>query len=137
MDIEVTNKADQHFEARIVDEIRKYNAAFSKGTVEQLSVYVRNADSELVGGLSGATFGSWLHIDLLWVSANERGNGIGSRMLLDAEQEAKKRGCTGATLDTYSFQALDFYIKQGYSQFGVLQGYAGKYKRHYLEKCLT
>jgi hypothetical protein len=35
-------------------------------------------------------------------------------MLLMAEAEARKRGCSHAMLYTYSFQAPDFYYKFGY-----------------------
>jgi hypothetical protein len=41
-------------------------------------------------------------------------------MLLQAEQEAKARGCRGAWLDTYSFQARGFYERLGYAVFGAL-----------------
>lgn len=41
-------------------------------------------------------------------------------MLLQAEQEAIARGCRGAWLDTYSFQARGFYERLGYAVFGIL-----------------
>lgn len=136
MSIEVTSKADEHLDSLISDGIRNFNSEFSSGTVEHLRVYEKNEDNIFVGGLTAATYGNWLHIDLLWVNASERGNGIGSGLLSAAEEEATKRGCIGSTLDTYSFQALGFYLKHGYNQFGQLDGYAGKYIRHYLQKSL-
>lgn len=136
MDIEITNQPDERLESLILEGLRKFNSTHSKGTVDQLSAYARNEEQALIGGLTGATFGRWLHIDVLWVDSAERKRGIGSELLLAAERESIQRGCIGSTLDTYSFQALDFYLKQGYSQFGMLEGYAGKYQRHYLQKSL-
>jgi hypothetical protein len=57
-------------------------------------------------------------------------------LMLTAEEEAITRGCSGSTLDTFSFQALDFYNKLGYRTFGTLSGYNGKHQRHYLQKSL-
>ena len=39
-----------------------------------------------------------------------------------------------ALLDTYNFQALGFYQKNGYKVFGRLTGFSGKHDRHYLHK---
>jgi GNAT superfamily N-acetyltransferase len=51
-----------------------------------------------------------------------------------AEDEARARGCERVLLDTLSFQALGFYKKLGYAEFGHLEGFSGKHKRHYLYK---
>jgi ribosomal protein S18 acetylase RimI-like enzyme len=66
-----------------------------------------------VAGLHGWTWSGWLKINYLWVSVEERGRGRGRQMLLMAEAEARKRGCSHATLSTYSFQAPDFYRRLG------------------------
>ena len=83
------------------------------------------------------TFGCWLHIEMLWVQEAYRGTSVGRKILVAAEQEAVRRGCFNSTLDTYCFQALEFYLKLGYSEFGSLKGYAGKYERHFLQKRLS
>ena len=38
-----------------------------------------------------------------------------------AEEEGRKRGCTDATVDTFSFQAKGFYEKMGYIQCGEIK----------------
>jgi GNAT superfamily N-acetyltransferase len=53
-----------------------------------------------------------------------------------AEKEARARGCERVFLDTLSFQALEFYTKRGYAEFGRLSGFSGKHDRHYLYKHL-
>jgi hypothetical protein len=41
-----------------------------------------------------------------------------------AEQHARdQRGCIGARLDTWGFQAKPFYEALGYTVFGVLEDY--------------
>ena len=61
---------------------------------------------------------------------------IGSKIILAAKNEAIKRGCVGSMLDTFSFQAPEFYKKLGYSTIGSLSGYFGKNERYYLKKKL-
>jgi GNAT superfamily N-acetyltransferase len=45
----------------------------------------------------------------LFVQAELRGADIDRRLMRKSEEEACRRGCSGAWLDTYSFQARDFY----------------------------
>jgi len=58
-------------------------------------------------------------------------------MLAQAEREALARGCRGAWLDTYSFQAREFYERQGYSVFGILDDYPPGQKRIFMQKVFT
>lgn len=76
------------------------------------------ASGEVVGGLTGRTsLGLWF-VDLFHLPAAYRGNGLGSRVLKAAEDEARRRGCRSGVLYTLSFQAPDFYVKHGWAVFG-------------------
>ena len=66
-----------------------------------------------------------------------RGLGHGRHLLLSAEQEALTRGCEGAVLDTFSFQAPDFYRKLGYAIFGQLDDFPSPHRRYFLTKRLS
>lgn len=102
-----------------------------------LAIFVRNTDQQIVGGLFGATAWGWLHVSRLWIREELRGKGYGKQLLEMAEREALARGCHHAHLDTFSFQALDFYRKLGYEVFGELPNYPEGAKRYYLKKTLT
>lgn len=134
--ISISNKPDDTNDEVISSGLERHNRLFSSGSFEPLSVYSRTEDGTIVGGLIGVSYGGWLHISELWVHEEHREKSIGSKILVAAETEAIGRQCIGVTLDTYSFQALDFYLNRGYEQFGWLDGYAGIYKRHYLQKKL-
>jgi ribosomal protein S18 acetylase RimI-like enzyme len=73
----------------------------------------------------------------LYVPDLLRGQGFGSRLLRQAEEEASRRGCTGAWLDTFSFQAPDFYRRRGYTVFGAIEDYPPGHRRYFLRKSLT
>lgn len=94
--------------------------------------------NEIVGGLSGYTFGSYLSTELLWVSESLRGKGIGQALLATAELEARRRGCTASVVNTFDFGAEGFYVKQGYTAYARLDGgFDGRATRIYLVKQLT
>jgi len=102
-----------------------------------LSVVLKDAQGNLVGGLIGSTNWGWLHVDLLSVEANLRGLGYGSKLLETAENIARERGCTFAYLDTFSFQAQAFYEKHGYEIWGSLEDFPLGASRIYLKKSLS
>ena len=63
-----------------------------------------------------------------------RGQGIGSKLLKAAEEEAKKRGCKYSFVDTFSFQAPAFYVKHGYKEVFALKEYPITGARYYYTK---
>ena len=94
------------------------------------------ASDEILGGLYGSTWMSYLHVNLLFVPESMRGAGVGRKLMMEAEAEAVRRGCSAASLDTFSFQARGFYEKLGYSVFGMLEDYPQGHRRFYLTKRL-
>ncbi|MCI0305365.1 GNAT family N-acetyltransferase [Cronobacter sakazakii] len=54
-----------------------------------------------------------------------------------AEAEGRKRGCKRVFVDTFSFQAPDFYRKQGYDLYGVAPDYRDGHSRFYFSKAPT
>ena len=105
---------------RLIDEgLERYNTARAgPDGAKDLWVLARNGRNEVQGGLKGRTFYGWFFIDWLWVADDSRGSGIGDRLMDKAEAEAQARGCIGAYVDTYSFQAPAFYERHGYAEFG-------------------
>ena len=74
-------------------------------------------------GLKGKSEYSWLFVDWLWVSPPHRNRGIGARLLGKAEEIARGRGCIGVHLGSLTFQAPDFYRRQGYEEVGRLENF--------------
>jgi ribosomal protein S18 acetylase RimI-like enzyme len=114
-----------------------FNESFAgKENYTPLCVFMRDGEN-VIGGLLGETFWNWLYVSVLWIHEDARHSGQGKHMLQMAENEARQRGCTGVFLDTLSFQALDFYHKLGYTQYGQLDDFphAGE-TRFYLKKTL-
>ena len=103
---------------------------------QRLCFVLHAPDQEVVGGVLGETYWDWLYIDLLWVKDELRGRGYGRRLLTLAENEARQRGAKNAYLDTFSFQAPEFYEQLGYEVFGELQDYPAGHQRYFFTKKL-
>jgi GNAT superfamily N-acetyltransferase len=89
-----------------------------------LHVWVLDADGALAGGLVGHTWASWLHVTYLWVDDRFRGAGLGSRLLASAETTAHaEHGCLNSRLETWDFQAPEFYRGHGYEVVCVIPDY--------------
>ena len=85
-----------------------------------LGVFARDANGEIIGGVTGRTVIGWLLIHVAWVHPDHQGTGLGSRLMRAAEDEARRRGCIGSQVDTLSVQAPDFYLKLGYEVIGTV-----------------
>ena len=91
---------------------------------------------ELLAGFSGRTFGNWLMIDNLWVSERMRGQKIGHKLLAEAEEIARTKGCKFAILDTLNFQAKPFYQARGYQVKWTQQAYPETGCKYFMVKAL-
>ena len=97
-----------------------------------LAVLVRDPDTnEVVGGLVGRTSLGLLFVDTLYLPAELRGSGMGSEILRQAEDEARKRGCHTGLLYTMNIHAPGFYQRNGWHAFGEVHSggdHAGFYR---------
>jgi GNAT superfamily N-acetyltransferase len=101
-----------------------------------LAIPIRGDHGTVTGGFWGATMFEWLHVGMLFVPETMRGQGVGSALMTMAESEAIERGCRGAYVDTFSFQAGPFYRKHGYTLFGVLDDFPPGHSQLYFRKRL-
>lgn len=125
----------------IIEKLVEYNLSKVPQTQEVAYVWlnkiVENDDKEVVGGILAKMY-CWnvIYIDALWINENYRGFGLGEKLLFEIENIAKKEKCYLIHLDTFDFQAKNFYIKNGYELFGVLDNCPKDHKRFFLKKYL-
>lgn len=101
---------------------------------EPLVLLLKDNDGQTVGGLWGKTVYNWLVVELLVVPETMRGKGAGAALMKQAEHIARGRGCLGAWLDTFAFQARGFYEGLGYTVFGELIDHPKGSARYFLSK---
>jgi GNAT superfamily N-acetyltransferase len=134
----LTDVADEEVRKAILAPLVAYNdsqAGPSQG--RPLVIQVKDASEAVIGGLWGYTGYEWLFTQLLVVPPNLRGKGVGTRLMQLAESEAMARGCRGAWLDTFEFQARAFYERLGYTCFGELPDYPAGFSRFFMKKQLA
>jgi ribosomal protein S18 acetylase RimI-like enzyme len=66
-----------------------------------------------------------------------RGHDLGSRLMEEAEALALERGCIGAWLTTFSYQARPFYERLGYEVFASLDRSPRDNVRIFMRKSLA
>ena len=100
-----------------------------------LNIVEYDENQNVIAGILGGTYWGWLHIDILWVDENFRSKKIGSRLLIAAENEAKKRGCHSVHVDTMSWQSPEFYKKHGYELISEHDNIPNGYKKfHFIKR---
>jgi GNAT superfamily N-acetyltransferase len=134
----VAGDADAGLRDRLEEEITAFNAAATGIHDERLlSIAVRGNNDDLRAGLYGWTWGGCGFIDMLWVRDDQRGSGLGPRLLATAGAEIRRRGCERVALSTHSFQAPEFYARFGYTECGRTPGYPHGHDEIHLVKELS
>lgn len=113
---------DPQAETAIAGGLAAYNKEkFGRVDSQTLDILVRDDNSgAAVGGLLGRSSLGLFFLDLFYLPEELRGGGLGSRIMAQAEAEARRRGCTAAVVSTITFQAPEFYERHGYCRFGEI-----------------
>ncbi len=122
--IERTDTPTDQERQAILAPLRAYNTAQTGGSAPELVAWlVRDEQGDIVGGLYGRVFFRWLYIELLVVPEQARGQGTGSTLMQMAEELAREKNCVGIWLDTFDFQAPEFYRRHGFTECGQIDDY--------------
>lgn len=134
--MEVTDSPNEIDSKYVMDQLNNYNDKHRQRDGKNLAIFKKSNSGEIIAGLIGVSFLNWFQLDILWVKDALRGQGIGALLLNKAEEIAVERNCIGINLETYSYHNIGFYLKHGFVEFGVLNGY-GDHSRHFLRKELV
>jgi GNAT superfamily N-acetyltransferase len=114
-----------------------YNAPFLRNPpYSYFGIFIRDEANAIRAGLIGNCYAGWLFVALLWVHADLRRIGIGSRLMAEAERHGRDFGCHSAFVDTFTFQGPEFYPKLGYREYAQLD-YPPDHQRIFFRKKLT
>jgi len=138
MTISVTETITEQDQQQLLAGLGDYNRQFIESALwGKIGVFKRDGQGKQLAGLIASKKGNWLCIDFLWVSDSLRASGVGTDLMYAAEQHARIKGCRYALVDTFSFQALPFYQKNGYQLQMSLDNFPSDgQQRHYLKKTL-
>ena len=131
-------KPDERLVRLLATKVDEFNLqATGIHDVREFLTVDKDADGQLTAGIYGWTWGGTCWIESLWVRDDVRRSGVGSRLLSEAETEARRRGCRQMALDTHSFQAPGFYRRHGYRVVGEIPEYPAGHSFLQMHKPLT
>jgi len=117
------------------DGLSGYNAQFVPGADWSPHWLIARDDAGAVGAGCRFVFEfDWTFISWLWVAEPYRRQGEGSRLLRAVEAESRERGQRGLYLDTFGFQAPQFYPRHGFVEFGRIADFPAGHDRIWLMK---
>lgn len=129
---------DQEAKAEAGAALYRYNIERT-GVADRTPIGAKLSDrtsGRVLGGLWGRTELGLLFLDMFFLPEEVRGHAQGGRLLSAVEEEARKRGCKRAVVETSSFQAPEFYKRHGYEEFGRVEFGLPGHARVFLRKSL-
>ncbi len=139
MNITVSPATDEDVRSGYVGrQLREFNYRYVDEYPEPqyIRLNARDSESRVVGGLRAVVAMYWLRLEVLWVSDEWRGKGIGSRLLVEAERTARGLGAKNAALETFEWQASGFYARHGYEEVARMDKYIGDFFLAIMRKAL-
>jgi ribosomal protein S18 acetylase RimI-like enzyme len=123
----------------LVEKIISYNEqnriSFSDEINLPFQILIEIED-KIIGGVFGRSHWGTLEIKTFIIDELYRQKGIGSSLLNRAIILAKERKCDFISLDTYSFQAPEFYLKNGFEIIGMEENPKKGFTKFYMRKTL-
>ena len=104
------------------------------GRYEEVNFCLKNDNDEIIAGLNSVICWNWMEIDILWVHNDYRKQGYGKKLLEEAERISREKNCSFIKLNSFSFQAPDFYRNYGYKVIAVIDNAPNEYKHYYFVK---
>ena len=121
----------------LYDSVRSFNRdKTGNERPRTVAYFLRDEQRRIIGGVQGMLWGRSLHIDVLWVDENHRGQDHGSKLMSAIERYGVAHGHPLVYLETASFQALPFYQGLGYRIFGELPEISAGETLFFLSKVL-
>lgn len=104
---------------------------------EDFCFKVKDEEGNILGGISGNTKMQCLFIQFLWVDESLKGKGFGKQLIKEAENFAVEKKCRMIKVDTFSFQAPDFYKSLGFEVYGIVEDFPEGHNHYFLLKKLS
>ncbi len=138
LNIEIIDQEANDVVGQLTAGLRQFNVEhLGDEATQPLTIVARNTTGDIVGGVVGRTIYKNLLINLVWIDAHYRGQGLGQKLMQVAQTQAIKRGCLIAQLDTLDFQAPGFYQKLGFIIIGTVPKFPGSPERYFMMKHLS
>lgn len=126
----ISYKKDQDTIDHLKHKIRAFNNEYSPyhkasrepGYVQPILI-TKKENGKLIGGLSARYYWDMIYLDEFYIDATYRKSGLGSDMLKTLIGIGQDKMAKYICLETFSFQARQFYEKFGFEVIGEIKDY--------------
>ncbi len=139
--IELDNKKD--VEGYVWLNLHKYNQQNCK-YIKDNSSYAHNNkingdfiiydNNKIIGGALGHIIWGWYHLTDFYISEEYRNKGVGTQVIQKIEEFAMRNKALGVRINSWSFQAPEFYKRLGYIEWGKFEDCPPGTVHYYLYK---
>lgn len=124
------------------EEIQLLNNGISEQAIQKKGMkplafaafFIRDESGKMIGGCNTCNLYGCLYIDQLWLHEPLRGKGYGRQLMERVEALAKESGCYFMAVNTFDWEALDFYKKLGFYVEFERKGYEKNSTFYFLRK---
>ena len=118
----------------IHQRLQTYNIPYMN-EYRDFSYHIEDAGS-IIAGIVAESVSDTIEIHYLYVEEAHRNKGLGRLLLSTLEENGRKSGMKRILLNTYSFQAPEFYNKCGYKELFEINPCFGPHSQFYYVKTL-
>lgn len=138
MEIRINDFENEAYKEKIYDLLITYNREKTKdiNEINKPLEIIAFENNKIIGGIYGRSIWGTLEIKTFVVDELCRGKGIGTKLILEAENEAFQRNCRYISLDTFSFQAPKFYERLGFELIGTETDFPKGFEKYYYRKSI-
>ena len=105
------------------DGLVNYNSNFVPDDFERHFIVVKSDNGNVIAGIEFETYWGRSFIHNLWVEDGFRKIGLGTELLARVEKVVKSKNCHGVEVSTMTFQAKEFYEKNGFRCIGKFENF--------------
>ena len=92
MNIEIIDQEANDVVGQLTAGLRQFNVEhLGDEATQPLTIVARNTTGDIIGGVAGRTIYKNLLINLVWIDAHYRGQGLGQKLMQVAQTQAIKR----------------------------------------------
>jgi N-acetylglutamate synthase-like GNAT family acetyltransferase len=135
IDYAIENNPDASADKMIRDGINNFNSQIIHEKPTHFSIFAKD-DTQIIAGALIFEHSDALYIDVLWCNEKYRKQGVGTKIVTMIGDVAKNKGLPKIFVDTYAFQAQDFYKKHGFYCIGIVPEYKLGHDRIFMRKDL-
>lgn len=118
------------------EKLLRYDEQHTKGTLHKMfSIGYADVNGAVLGGVfATSTAYDIVYVSTLFVEESFRGQGIGRKLMLELETQAREQGAKMIRLDTFDWQGKVFYQKLGYKEVGSYRSDEFDFSEHFFLK---